>query len=77
MCNGAGAAGDVIAGLDWVSAHAVLPAVVSLSLGSSQPSVIMDTALSTLVNQGITAIVAAGNYNNGRISQKLAVIAPF
>lgn len=32
-CQGSGVVSDVMAGLEWVTANAVRPAVVSLSLG--------------------------------------------
>ncbi|TLM71326.1 S8 family serine peptidase [Pseudarthrobacter sp. NamB4] len=61
-CNGSGYNSDVVAGLDWVAAHhaAGVPAVVNLSLGGSASSAV-DTAIQAVTNDGVTAVVAAGN----------------
>jgi subtilisin family serine protease len=59
-CTGSGDTATVIAGVDWVTAHAVKPAVVNMSLSGP-----LDTALDTAVNKSIdsnlTYVVAAGN----------------
>ncbi|RKO20978.1 serine protease [Pseudarthrobacter phenanthrenivorans] len=61
-CNGSGYNSDVVAGLDWVAAHhgAGVPAVVNLSLGGAASSAV-DTAIQGVMNDGVTAVVAAGN----------------
>ncbi|WP_323959486.1 S8 family serine peptidase [Arthrobacter sp. JZ12] len=61
-CDGGGFTSDVIAGLDWVAAHhaAGTPAVVNLSLGGGANSTV-DAALQNVINDGVTAVVAAGN----------------
>jgi subtilisin family serine protease len=61
-CSGSGRMSDVMAGLDWVARHhdAGTPAVVNLSLGGSANPVI-DAALQSVIDDGVTAVVAAGN----------------
>ncbi|WP_247040888.1 S8 family serine peptidase [Arthrobacter rhizosphaerae] len=61
-CLGSGYNSDVIAGLDWVAAHHApgTPAVVNMSLGGSVSSMV-DSAVQGVINDGVTAVVAAGN----------------
>ncbi|MDG4822230.1 S8 family peptidase [Asanoa sp. WMMD1127] len=61
-CNGDGTDAGVLAGIDWVTANAVRPAVANMSLGGG-PSAALDTALNNSINSGITYGVAAGNGN--------------
>ena len=62
-CTGSGPFSGVIAGIDWVTANQVKPAVVNMSLsGSTNPAV--DDAVRHSVAAGIVYVVAAGN-NNG------------
>ncbi len=59
--SGAGAMSIVIAGVDWVAANAVRPAVANLSLtynGTFQP---LEEAVRTSIAGGITYVIAAGN----------------
>lgn len=61
-CTGSGYTSDVVAGLDWIVEHhtAGTPAVVNLSVGgAASPAV--DAALQTVINDGVTAVAAAGN----------------
>lgn len=59
-CSGSGTNAGVIAGIDWVTAHAVKPAVANMSLGGSADAAI-DAAVTNSINSGITYAVAAGN----------------
>jgi subtilisin family serine protease len=59
-CDGRGYASDIIAGLDWIAAHAALPAVVNMSLGGGGNST-LDAAVQQLTDGGIAVAVAAGN----------------
>ncbi|WP_251045992.1 S8 family peptidase, partial [Arthrobacter sp. ISL-85] len=61
-CDGSGYDSDVIAGLDWiVSQHAAgTPAVANLSIGGPT-STTLDDAVRGVINDGVTAVVAAGN----------------
>ncbi len=61
-CNGSGTNVGVIAGLDWVAANGVKPAVVNMSLGGGASSA-LDQAVRNVVAKGITVVVAAGNSN--------------
>jgi subtilisin family serine protease len=58
-CYGNGTADNVIAGIDWVTAHAVHPAVANMSLGGyAYPPI--DDAVQASVASGVTYVVAAG-----------------
>ena len=61
-CSGSGYYSDVIAGLDWVATdhREGSPAVVNLSLGGPT-SKMLDAAVQSVINDGVTAVVAAGN----------------
>ncbi|UZX04557.1 S8 family serine peptidase [Arthrobacter sp. CDRTa11] len=61
-CNGSGYNSDVVAGLDWIAGNhtAGTPAVVNMSLGGAA-SAAVDSALQSVINDGVTAVVAAGN----------------
>lgn len=59
-CNGSGTLSGVLAGIDWVTANARLPAVANLSLGaSSSPTV--DLAVRNAHASGVVVVAAAGN----------------
>ncbi|MFJ9523711.1 S8 family serine peptidase [Kitasatospora sp. NPDC101801] len=58
--GGEGTTEGVVTGLDWVTSHAVKPAVVNLSLGSD-PDDVFDTAVRNSIATGLTYTVAAGN----------------
>lgn len=59
-CAGSGTWADVIAGIDWVAANRVLPAVANMSLGGGANTSV-DTAVANLTNAGVTVAVSAGN----------------
>ncbi|HZG51927.1 MAG TPA: S8 family peptidase [Pyrinomonadaceae bacterium] len=59
-CSGNGTDSGVIAGVDWVSANRITPAVANMSLGGGASSA-LDTAVQNSINAGITYAVAAGN----------------
>jgi len=61
-CAGIGLNSDVIAGVDWVSANHVNPAVANMSLGGGK-SPALDQAVHNLWNSGVFLAVAAGNDN--------------
>ncbi|MEV6976033.1 S8 family serine peptidase [Kitasatospora sp. NPDC093806] len=58
--DGEGTTEQVVAGIDWVTKHAVRPAVVNMSLGS-EPDPVMDAAVAGSIAAGLTYTVAAGN----------------
>ena len=61
-CYGSGTWSGVIAGLDWVAGdHAAgQPAVANMSLGGGASSTV-DAAVNSLIADGVTVVVAAGN----------------
>ena len=61
-CAGLGLNSDVIAGVDWVTANHVNPAVANMSLGGGK-SPALDQAVTNLYNSGVFLAVAAGNDN--------------
>ena len=58
--SGSGTTAQVVAGIDWVTANAVKPAVANMSLGGGADSA-LDTAVRNSIASGITYAVAAGN----------------
>ncbi len=61
-CQGSGTTSGVIAGVDWVRANHVDPAVANMSLGGGASST-LDAAVANAVAAGVTFVVAAGNSN--------------
>lgn len=59
-CTGSGRWSWVIAGIDWVTAHAAKPAVANMSLGGDYNQAVND-AVAGSVASGITYSIAAGN----------------
>ncbi|MER7466936.1 S8 family serine peptidase [Streptomyces sp. NPDC097981] len=55
---------SVVKAVEWVTAHAQRPAVVNMSLNLKNRSTALDTAVQHMVESGITAVVAAGNFND-------------
>lgn len=63
-CAGAGTTAELIAGVDWVTSHRVLPAVANISLGVPGGDAATDSAVARSVRTGIVYVVAAGNTNS-------------
>lgn len=61
-CQGSGSNAGVIAGMDWVAANHIKPAVANMSLGGGA-STATDNAVTAMRNAGVTVVVAAGNEN--------------
>src|SRR5262245_57657542 len=61
-CNGSGSTSGVIAGVDWVTANHISPAVANMSLGGGA-STALDTAVRNSIASGVTYAIAAGNSN--------------
>jgi subtilisin family serine protease len=59
-CNGSGPNSSVIAGVDWVTANHVKPAVANMSIGGGI-SAALDQAVKNSIAAGVTYAVAAGN----------------
>lgn len=74
-CGGSGAWSGVIAGIDWVTANRVRPAVANLSLGGSGNTSV-DNAIKKMIAAGVATAVAAGNGNNAGIAQDACRYSP-
>jgi subtilisin family serine protease len=59
-CQGSGTVAGVVAGVDWVTANHVKPAVANMSLGGGA-STTLDDAVRNSIAAGVTYSVAAGN----------------
>ncbi|MFP1627825.1 S8 family peptidase [Streptomyces sp. 5K101] len=59
-CAGNGTWSSIIAGFDWVAAHAEKPAVLNASLGGAR-SAAVNSAAEALAGSGVLPVVAAGN----------------
>ncbi|MFD9357663.1 S8 family serine peptidase [Streptomyces sp. NPDC060031] len=72
--NGSGTTAQVVAGIDWVTQHAVKPAVANMSLGGGADSA-LDTAVRNSIASGITYGVAAGNESTDASTKSPARVA--
>jgi subtilisin family serine protease len=61
-CTGWGSYSQIIAGVDWVTANAVKPAVANMSLAGPADQA-LDDAVRASIASGVTYVVAAGNSN--------------
>jgi serine protease len=61
-CTGSGTNSGVIAGVDWVTANHIKPAVANMSLGGGA-STALDDAVRRSIAAGVTYAIAAGNSN--------------
>lgn len=59
-CSGSGTVAGVLAGVDWVTANAVKPAVANLSLGGGADDT-LDAAVRRSIASGVTYTIASGN----------------
>jgi subtilisin family serine protease len=73
-CLGSGTTAGVIAGLDWVTANRVRPAVANMSLGGGA-SAALDEAVRRSIAAGVTYAVAAGNSNRNACGYSPARVA--
>jgi subtilisin family serine protease len=61
-CGGSGSTDGIIAGIDWVTANAVEPAVANMSLGGGFNQATND-AVTASINSGVSYQLSAGNGN--------------
>lgn len=73
-CSGSGTNSGVIAGVNWVTANHISPAVANMSLGGGASSA-LDTAVNNSINSGVTYAVAAGNSNTNASNSSPARVA--
>lgn len=73
-CSGSGSNSGVIAGVDWVTSHRILPAVANMSLGGGASSA-LDTAVNNSINAGVVYAIAAGNSNANACNYSPARVA--
>lgn len=63
QCNGSGKVSDAVAAVDWITGHAVRPAVVNMSVGFYEwrrPQALHDAVANSIAN-GLTYVAAASN----------------
>ncbi|MFB7912621.1 S8 family peptidase [Streptomyces sp. NPDC056061] len=72
--SGSGTTAQVVAGIDWVTANAVKPAVANMSLGGGADSV-LDAAVRKSIASGVTYAVAAGNESTDASTKSPARVA--
>jgi subtilisin family serine protease len=70
-CSGSGSISGVIAGVDWVTANAVRPAIANMSLGGSA-STALDNAVTNSAASGVFYSLAAGNSGANACTQSPA-----
>jgi fibronectin type 3 domain-containing protein len=61
-CDGSGTISSVVAGVNWVTANAIRPAVANMSLGGSASPTLED-AVEGSIESGVVYTVSAGNSN--------------
>jgi subtilisin family serine protease len=73
-CGSSGSTSTIVAGINWVAANAIKPAVANMSLGGPASST-TDAAVNGLINAGVIAVVAAGNENQNACNVSPARVA--
>ena len=61
QCDGFGSASAVIAGVDWVTANHISPAVANMSISANGPFQPLNDAITASVAAGVTFVVSASN----------------
>ena len=73
-CSGSGTTSGVIAGVDWVTANHLSPAVANMSLGGGA-SAALDNAVRNSIASGVVYAIAAGNSNANAANSSPARVA--
>ena len=80
-CNGAATIAQVVAGIDWVTANSIKPAVALLAVGGPA-STTFDNAVTNSIASGVSYVVTAGSSNSdacmfspGRVPAAITVSA--
>ena len=73
-CTGGGTTAGVIAGVNWVTANAIKPAVANMSLGGGL-STTLDNAVANSISSGVTYALAVGNSNANACNSSPARVA--
>lgn len=60
-CNGLGQISDLLAGVDWVTAHKIAPAVANISITAPGTSPALELGITNSIASGVTYAIAAGN----------------
>jgi subtilisin family serine protease len=63
-CGSSTSTSTIIAGVNWVTGHRVLPAVANMSLGGAAAQS-LDDAVRGMISSGVSVAIAAGNDNGG------------
>jgi subtilisin family serine protease len=74
-CAGSGTTAQVVAGIDWVTANAIKPAVANMSLGGGADTT-LDNAVANAIASGVTFAVAAGNGNALGVAENACNVSP-
>ncbi len=74
-CDGSGSTAGVAAGIDWVTANAIKPAVANMSLGGGVDAT-LDAAVQRSIASGVTYGIAAGNGNQFGTPQNACSTSP-
>ncbi|WP_327353679.1 S8 family peptidase [Streptomyces sp. NBC_01304] len=72
--SGSGTTEQVVAGIDWVTQHAVKPAAANMSLGGGADTA-LDTAVRNSIASGVTYALAAGNESTDASTRSPARVA--
>ena len=70
-CTGTGTKSNIIAGVNWVTANAIKPAVANISIGGTTSSA-LDDAITASIASGVTYAVSAGNGTTNACTQSPA-----
>ena len=73
-CSGSGTTAGVVAGIDWVTANAIKPAVANMSLGGGADAT-LDAAVNRSIAAGVTYGVASGNETTDACNSSPARVA--